>query len=69
MDSRETKRTVPVPSVGADGEQPISQTPTASITEETTENNPPEKNYAELLRNLDSHFHCNSLRTQRNALR
>ena len=50
MDSRETKRTVPVPSVGADGEQPISQTPTASITEETTENNPPEKNYAELLR-------------------
>ena len=49
MDSRETKRTVPVPSVGADGEQPISQTPTASITEETTENNPPEKNYAELV--------------------
>ena len=44
MDSKETKRTVPVPSVGADGEQPISQTPTASITEETTENNPPEKN-------------------------
>ena len=52
MDSRETKRTVPVPSVGADGEQPISQTPTASITEETTENNPPEKNYAELLRKM-----------------
>jgi len=43
MDSKETKRTVPVPSVGADGEQPISQTPTVSITEETTENNPPEK--------------------------
>src|SRR5574344_2395294 len=52
MDSRETKRTVPVPSVGADGEQPISQTPTASITEETTENNPPEKNDAELLRKM-----------------
>lgn len=52
MDSRETKRTVPVPSVGADGEQPISQTSTASITEETTENNPPEKNYAELLRKM-----------------
>ena len=51
-DSQETKRTVPVPSVGADGEQPISQTPTASITEETTENNPPEKNYAELLRKM-----------------
>ena len=52
MDSKETKGTVPVPSVGADGEQPISQTPTASITEETTENNPPEKNYAELLRKM-----------------
>ena len=52
MDSKETKRTVPVPSVGADGEQPISQTPTVSITEETTENNPPEKNYAELLRKM-----------------
>ena len=52
MDSKETKRTVPVPSVGADGEQPISQTPIASIAEETTENNPPEKNYAELLRKM-----------------
>ena len=52
MDSKETKGTVPVPSVGADGEQPISQTPIASIAEETTENNPPEKNYAELLRKM-----------------
>ena len=60
MDSRETKRTVPVPSVGADGEQPISQAPTASITEETTENNPPEKNYAELLRNLDYQLYPNT---------
>ena len=39
MDSRETKRTVPVPSVGADGEQPISKTTTPSIAEEMTENN------------------------------
>ena len=39
MDSRETKRTVPVPSVGADGEQPNSQTTTQSIAEETAENN------------------------------
>ena len=31
MDSRETKRTVPVPSVGADGEQPISQATAMSI--------------------------------------
>ena len=63
MDSRETKRTVPVPSVGADGEQPISQTPTASITEETTENNPPEKNYAELLRKMQRRLICNLIRT------
>lgn len=43
MDSKETKRTVPVPSVGADGEQPISQTTTPSIAEEMAENNPQEK--------------------------
>ena len=49
MDSRETKRTVPVPSVGADGEQPISQTTTPSIAEETTENNPQEKSLEERL--------------------
>ena len=49
MDSRETKRTVPVPSVGADGEQPISQTTTPSIAEETTENNPLEKSLEERL--------------------
>ena len=38
MDSKETKRTVPVPSVGADGEQPNSQKPTMSIAEEPAEN-------------------------------
>ena len=47
MDSRETKRTVPVPSVGADGEQPISKTTTQSIAEETAENNPPEQSLEE----------------------
>mgnify|MGYP000016566839 FL=1 len=52
MDSRETKRTVPVPSVGADGEQPISQTTTPSIAEEMAENNPQEKNYREMLRQM-----------------
>jgi hypothetical protein len=52
MDSRKRKGLSPVPSVGADGEQPISQTPIASIAEETTENNPPEKNYAKLLRKM-----------------
>ena len=49
MDSRETKRTVPVPSVGADGEQPISEMTTTSITEDGSENNPLEKNYEEML--------------------
>ena len=49
MDSIEMKRTAPIPSVGADGEQPIPQTTALSITEEGTENNPSEKNYIELL--------------------
>ena len=52
MDSRETKRTVPVPSVGADGEQPISQTTTKSIAEETAENNPQEESLEEMLRDM-----------------
>ena len=49
MDSQETKRTVPVPSVGADGEQPIPQTTTPSIAEELAENNPQEKSLEERL--------------------
>lgn len=49
MDSKETKRTVPIPSVGADGEQPISQTTTPSIAEEPAENNPQEKSLEERL--------------------
>ncbi len=52
MDSQETKRTVPVPSAPTDGEQPISQTTTQSIAEETAENNPQEKNYREMLRKM-----------------
>ena len=52
MDSRETKRTVPVPSVGADGEQPISQTTIKSIAEETAENNPQEESLEEMLRDM-----------------
>ena len=52
MDSIEMKRTVPIPSVGADGEQPIPQTTALSITEEGTENNPSEKNYIELLEQM-----------------
>ena len=52
MDSRETKRTVPVPSVGADGEQPISQTTALSISEAATENNPQDESMEDILREL-----------------
>jgi len=53
MDSKETKRTVPVPSVGADGEQPISKTPVCSIADNIVENNPQEKNVEERRRESD----------------
>ena len=52
MDSRETKRTVPVPSVGADGEQPNSQTPVLSISEAATKNNPQDESMEDILREL-----------------
>ena len=52
MDYQETKRTVPVPSVGADGEQPISQMTVSSIAEEQADDNPPEENTEEILREL-----------------
>ena len=52
MDSQETKRTVPVPSVGADGEQPISKITTPSIAEEQADDNPPEESMEEILREL-----------------
>ena len=49
---QETKRTVPIPSAPTDGEQPNSQTTTTSIAEKGAENNPPEKNYREMLRQM-----------------
>ena len=52
MDSRETKRTVPVPSVGADGEQPNSQTTTPSIAEEPAENKSQDERMEDILREL-----------------
>ena len=52
MDSRETKRTVPVPSAPTDGEQPMSKTTTQSIAEETAENNPQEEGLEEMLRDM-----------------
>ncbi len=44
------KPAVPVPPAPTDGEQPLSKNPDKSIAEEIFENNPPEKNYEELLR-------------------
>ena len=53
MDSRETKRTVPYPSVGAGGEQPNSQICTTdSISEAATENNPQDESMEDILREL-----------------
>ncbi len=52
MDSRETKRTVPIPSVGADGEQPNSQKPTMSIAEEPAENKSQDESMEDILREL-----------------
>ena len=52
MDSREAKRTVPVPSVGADGEQPNSQTTTPSIAEEPAENKSQDERMEDILREL-----------------
>lgn len=52
MDDEKMKTTAPVPSVGADGGQPLSQKPTLSIAEDNIENNPPEKDLDELLRQM-----------------
>lgn len=52
MDSRETKRTVPVPSAPTDGEQPNSQTPALSISKAATENNPQDESMEDILREL-----------------
>ena len=52
MDSRETKRTVPIPSAPTDGEQPNSQTTTQSIAEGTAEDNPQEESLEEMLRDM-----------------
>lgn len=46
------KTTAPFTSVGADAGQPLTKISEQSITEEISENNPPEKNYEEKLRML-----------------
>lgn len=57
MDSRETKRTVPVPSVGADGEQPIFKNTTGIIATDPGEINPQfseiEDDFAEIQRRIE----------------
>ena len=52
MDDKKMKATALVPSVGADGGQPLTQKPTPSITEDCAENNPPEKDLDEMLRQM-----------------
>ena len=50
MDGLKTKAAVPIPPVGAGGEQPVQKTTSLSIAEDLTENNPPEQTLEEKLR-------------------
>ena len=66
------KTTAPDTSVGADDGQPLHNSTENSISTFEQEINGDFQNSTESLDEiyrLDSHFHCNSLRTQRNALR
>ena len=49
MDDLKTKAAVPIPPVGAGGEQPVQKTTGLSIAEDLTENNPPEQTLEEKL--------------------
>ena len=50
MAELKTKAAVPIPPVGAGGEQPVQKTTGLSIAEDLTENNPPEQTLEEKLR-------------------
>ena len=50
MDEMKAKAAVPIPPVGAGGEQPVQKTTGLSIAEDLTENNPPEQTLEEKLR-------------------
>ena len=50
MDELKTKAAVPIPPVGAGGEQPVQKTTGLSIAEDLTENNPLEQTLEEKLR-------------------
>ena len=53
MDRGKEKMTAPYPPVGADGGQPLSQKPNQSIAEEQTEHKPQERDFREILRQID----------------
>ena len=53
MDRLQEKTTVPYPPVGADGGQSLSQKPNQSIAEEQTEHKPQERDFREILRQID----------------
>ena len=53
MDRLQEKPTVPYPPVGADGGQSLSQKPNQSIAEEQAEHKPQERDFREILRQID----------------
>ena len=53
MDRLQEKTTAPDPPVGADGGQPLSQKPNQSIAEEQTEHKPQERDFREILWQID----------------
>ena len=53
MDRLQEKTTAPYPPVGADGGQPLSQKPNQSIAEEQTEHKPQERDFREILWQID----------------
>ena len=53
MDRSQEKTTAPYPPVGADGGQSLSKTPEQSIAEEHTEHKPQERDFREILRQID----------------
>ena len=53
MDRLQEKTTAPYPPVGADGGQSLSQKPNQSIAEEHTEHKPQERDFREILRQID----------------
>ena len=52
MDDLKTKAAAPIPPVGADGGQSLSQKPNQSIAEGVTEHKPPERDLEELYQKM-----------------